>query len=151
MFAASDPHAPKTIVWARDEALRRGHDYTGTGHFVLAVLADEAGVVARSLKPLGAEWNDFLGSVEPVVGFGDGIETSLPLSPLAQEALRFAAVEAPQTGRDVAGPDHLLFGTLGVERCAAVRVLSDLGVSLAGVRREVSGTLGGDGCGAREA
>ena len=143
-----DTRSGKIIVRARDEALRLGHDYIGTEHFVLAMLVDESGAGTRSFKFLGVGYDDFLRGVESVVGFGDGLAVSHPLTPPAQEVLRFAAAEAQEAGRDLAGPEHLLLGTIRFRRCTAVRVLSDLGVSLVGVRRELGRALrGGDGKG----
>ena len=147
MFDVLGARTLKTFVQARDEALWLGCDNTGTEHLLLALLADAYGSAARALKSLDAGWNDFLGRVEAVVGFGEGDTTSLPLMPPAQEALSLAAVEGAENGANPPRPERLLLGLVCVGRGVAVRVLPELSVSPVGVRYEVRRILGDEGHG----
>jgi ATP-dependent Clp protease ATP-binding subunit ClpA len=47
------PRVKKTIERAGQEATSRGHDYLGTDHLLLALLADPDGVAGRVLRELG--------------------------------------------------------------------------------------------------
>ena len=147
MFDVPKARTLKAVVQARDEASRLRHGYVGTGHLLLALLADPKGGAARALKSLGVGWNDFLGRVEAIVWFGEGDTISLPPTPSAQEALSLAAVEGSENGANLPRPKHLLLGLVCVGRSVAIRLLPELSVSPVGVRYEVYRILGGEGHG----
>jgi ATP-dependent Clp protease ATP-binding subunit ClpA len=47
------PRVKQTIERAGQEATKRGHDYVGTEHLLLALLADPGGIAGRVLQELG--------------------------------------------------------------------------------------------------
>lgn len=49
------PRVERTLERAGIEATRRGHDYLGTEHLLLAVIADPDGIAGRVLRDLGVD------------------------------------------------------------------------------------------------
>jgi ATP-dependent Clp protease ATP-binding subunit ClpC len=47
------PRVKQTMERAGQEATSRGHDYIGTEHLLLALLADPGGIAGRVLQELG--------------------------------------------------------------------------------------------------
>jgi len=58
------------------------------------------------------------------------------LTPHAQQAVRQAHAEARRYGHAYLGQEHLLLGIIGVEGCAGVRVLAQLGVTPDHIREQ---------------
>jgi ATP-dependent Clp protease ATP-binding subunit ClpA len=49
------PRVEQTLKRAGSEAARRGHDYLGTEHLLLAIIADPDGIAGRVLRDLGVD------------------------------------------------------------------------------------------------
>ena len=53
MFERLSEQARRVVVLAQEEARRLNHDYVGSEHLLLALLAVQDGVAARALASLG--------------------------------------------------------------------------------------------------
>lgn len=138
MFARFTARARKTVVLAQEEALRLGHGYLGAEHLLLGHLREEEGVAACVLRSLGSTLDGAREQVENIVGRGEeGKVGQAPFAPCAKKVLELALSEAVQIRHSYIGTEHILLGLMQKPKGAATRVLSNLGVDLDGVRREV--------------
>jgi ATP-dependent Clp protease ATP-binding subunit ClpC len=136
--------AQKVILVAQEEAKRLNHDYVGTEHILLGLVALGEGVAAQVLVNLGVDLRKLRVEIEKVVGTGDNIMLlgEIPFSPRAKKVLELAVEEAGNMGHYYVGTEHLLLGLLREEEGVAGRVLENLKVRFDDVREEIINLLG---------
>lgn len=139
--------AQKVILIAQEEAKRLNHDYVGTEHILLGLIALGEGVAAQVLSNLGVDLHKIQSEVEKIVGAGDNVMLlgEIPFSPRAKKVLELAVEEANNLGHYYVGTEHLLLGLLREEEGVASRVLENLGLRLDIVREEIINLLGEPG------
>src|SRR3989338_4814849 len=137
--------AQRAILIAQEEAKRLNHDYVGTEHILLGLVALNEGVAAQVLANLGVDLKKVRGEIEKIVGSGDNIMQlgEIPFTPRAKKVLELAVEEAQKMGHTYVGTEHILLGLIREEEGVAARVLENLGVRLEVVREEVLNLLGG--------
>ena len=137
--------ARRVLTLAQEEARRFNHNYIGTEHILLGLVAEEEGVGARVLQNLGVQLSQVRQQVEFLIGQGESVTMGeLRLTPRAKRVLRLATDEARRLRHHYIGTEHLLLGLVGEGEGIAARVLESLGVSLPGVREEVMVVLGSE-------
>jgi hypothetical protein len=138
------PSARRTLELARAEAPRLHHNFVGTEHVLLGLLALENGAVPNVLKTMGVDREDLRRQVEKWVSiFPSGkMAARLPYTPRVKKALRIAAKEAASCKNVCVGPEHIFLGLLIEGDGVAGRVLKHLGVSIQTARREILSELG---------
>jgi ATP-dependent Clp protease ATP-binding subunit ClpC len=136
--------AQRVILIAQEEAKRLNHDYVGTEHLLLGLIALGEGVAAQVLANLGVDLRRVRGEIEKIVGTGDNVMLlgEIPFTPRAKKVLELAVEEAQNMGHNYVGTEHLLLGLIREEEGVAARVLENLGVRLDVVREEVISLLG---------
>jgi len=136
--------AQRVILIAQEEAKRLNHDYVGTEHLLLGLVALGEGVAAQVLANLGVDLRRVRAEVEKIVGTGDNILLlgEIPFTPSAKKVLELAVEEAQNLGHNYVGTEHLLLGLIRQEEGVAARVLENLGIRLEVVREEVINLLG---------
>jgi ATP-dependent Clp protease ATP-binding subunit ClpC len=136
--------AQRVILIAQEEAKRLNHDYVGTEHLLLGLIALGEGVAAQVLANLGVDLRRVRSEVEKIVGTGDNVMLlgEIPFTPRAKKVLELAVEEAQNMGHNYVGTEHLLLGLIREEEGVAARVLENLGVRLDVVREEVISLLG---------
>lgn len=134
----------RVIIIAQEEAKRLNHDYVGTEHILLGLVALGEGVAARVLLNLGLDLKRVRTEIEKLVGTGDNIMLlgEIPFTPRAKKVLELAVEEAQGLGHTYVGTEHLLLGLLREEEGVAARVLENLGIKIDDVRDEVVNLLG---------
>jgi ATP-dependent Clp protease ATP-binding subunit ClpC len=134
----------RVIIIAQEEAKRLNHDYVGTEHILLGLIALGEGVAAKVLSNLGVDLRRVRTEVEKLVGTGDNIMLlgEIPFTPRAKKVLELAVEEAQSMGHTYVGTEHLLLGLLREEEGIAARVLENLGVKINDVREEVLNIIG---------
>lgn len=137
----------RVIIIAQEEAKRLNHDYVGTEHILLGLVALGEGVAAKILSNIGVDLRKVRAEVEKLVGTGDNVMLlgEIPFTPRAKKVLELAVEEAQNLGHTYVGTEHLLLGLLREEEGIAARVLENLGVKLADVKEEVINLLGEGG------
>ena len=63
--------AQRVILIAQEEAKRLNHDYVGTEHILLGLIALGEGVAAQVLANLGVDLRRVRSEIEKIVGTGD--------------------------------------------------------------------------------
>ncbi len=145
-FGNLTPRARQILLLAKQEAERFNHDYIGTEHLLLGVLALNEGVAVHVLKSLGLNLAQLRLEVEKSCGIGGSTQTDgpLPLTPRLKRVLMLAATEAQAMNYNFVGTEHLLLALLREGESAAARILLNLNVNLDEVRTAVIKTLDSD-------
>jgi ATP-dependent Clp protease ATP-binding subunit ClpC len=156
----------RSLQLARQEATALRHEYVGTEHILLGLVAEGGGVAETALTNLGIHLNDVRTAVMQTVkpGQADGAndtspgllsaiaetigmhrtDRDMPYTSRAKKALELSMMEARELNHSYVGTEHLLLGLLREERGIAAQVLSNLGMTTTGVREEVLRILGDD-------
>jgi hypothetical protein len=133
------PSARRTLELARMEAPRLHHDFIGTEHVLLGLLALENGVVPNVLKRMGVDREDLRRHVENWVGISQlqTMPAELPYTPRAKKSLQLAAGEAKASHQACVGAEHIFLGLLLEGDGVAGRVLTSFGISSESTRSEI--------------
>jgi excisionase family DNA binding protein len=143
MMDRLSPVAQRVMGDAQVEAQGFGHDYLGTEHVLLSMLVIDAGLTTRALRAAGVSEASVREHLPALLGgAGDHAtrcrtrpaDKRLRVMPRLKESLARAAHEAQE---DMIAPEHLLLGVLADREAIAVRLLDQLGVSLAELERHV--------------
>ena len=142
MFKRYTEKAKKAIMIAQEEAVNLSHDYIGTEHILIGLLKEEEGVASQVLKQLGVNVDKVVEEVERLVGKGEYQQVGeVTFTPRAKKVLELASQEASQLKNNYIGTEHILLGLIKEGSGVAVRILTDLGISLDNVYSEIMKVL----------
>jgi ATP-dependent Clp protease ATP-binding subunit ClpC len=117
-----------------------GHNYVGTEHMLLGVLADPAALSVRVLAELGITADELRQAVieaaVPRSSYG-AVATDLPLTPRARRVLDLTRGESRRLGHNYVGTEHLLLALVAEQDGIGGRVLREHGVDVDSARAEV--------------
>jgi ATP-dependent Clp protease ATP-binding subunit ClpC len=148
MFERFTDRARQVIVLAQDEARRLGHDWIGTEHILLGLVALGEGVGPRALEDAGISLGAVRQQVEEMVPRGEGTPSGrIRFTPQAKKVLELSLREALQFGHRYIGTEHILLGLLREGQGVAAQVLTRLGADLEGMRQQIERLLNGPGRG----
>ncbi|MFH1784497.1 MAG: ATP-dependent Clp protease ATP-binding subunit [bacterium] len=147
MFNRFTERAQKVILLAQEEAKRLNHDYLGTEHLLLGLVALGEGVAAVALNNLGIDLRKLRQEVEKTIGIGENILLlgEIPFTPRAKKVLELSVEEAQSMGHNYVGTEHILLGLIREGEGVAARVLASLGVNLERIKAEIINLLGDAG------
>lgn len=120
------------LATARDEAARRGHEYVGPEHLLLALITDERATATAILRELGATAATIRTTTESVLAAGTAtglVGLELPYTSRAKVVLEQAMHAAAGREESTIGTEHLLLGLLREGQGIAAQVLGQLGVT----------------------
>ena len=129
---------------ADQEAQRFHHDYVGTEHVLLGLLKDGGGVAIHALRKLGVDLRTIRLEVERLAGAGPDtvmLGEPPPRAP-AKQVIEYSIEEAQSLNDEYVGTEHVLLGVLREPDGVAARALTNLGLSLEDVRRQILAMLG---------
>ncbi len=137
------PRAKHVLVLAQKEAERFNHDYVGTEHLLLGLIALGEGVAVSVLNNMGLNLNNLRLEVEKQCGVGGQTQKEgvVPFTQRLKKILIMAAREAQSMGYNFIGTEHLLLALLREGESVAARVLRNLKVDVESVRKEVIKSL----------
>jgi len=140
------PRAQRVLHLARKEAEQFNHNYVGTEHILLGLVALGNGVAVSALQSLGVDIQTLRLEVEKAVGTGGDTKTAgtVPFTPRAKKVLALAASEARSLSHTYVGTEHILLGLLREGEGIAARVLENMGVDLDEAREEIMAMLDPD-------
>ena len=140
------PRAQRVLHLARKEAEQFSHNYVGTEHVLLGLVALGSGVAVSALQSLGVDLEGLRIEVEKAVGGGGGTKMSgnIPFTPRAKKVLALATSEARTLNHSYVGTEHILLGLLREGEGIAARVLENMGVDLDEAREEIMAMLDPD-------
>ena len=137
------------LIKARDEARRRHHEFVGTEHLLIGLLAEEDALVMDVLDNLGANPMALQQAVEQRVTEGRPgkvkVISDLPYTPRARVVLDQAIATAHEFGDGYVGTQHLLLGLIRERHGIAAQELTAAGLTEPRLRREIVRLLQGEG------
>ena len=133
------PRAQQVLALSRKEADRFNHNFVGTEHLLLGLIALGQGVAVNVLLKLGLDLETVRTEVEKQVGTGPDRKMigDIPYTPRVKKVFAFAAKDAKALNHTYVGTEHLLLGMLREGDGVAARVLLNLGVNTEETRREI--------------
>ena len=138
-----------SLMKAREDAQRRNHEYVGTEHLLLGLLAEEDALVMDVLDNLAANPIVLQQSVEQRLTDGQPSRvkstTDLPYTARARVVLDQAIATAHEFGDGYVGTQHLLLGLIRETHGIAAQSLTAAGLTEPRLRREVVRILQGEG------
>ena len=140
MFKRFSDRARRAIVHAQEEARLLSHDYIGTEHILLGLLAERAGVAARALDSLNVTLEAAREQVREIVGEGSqeqGQRGHIPFTPRAKKVLELSLREALNLRSEIIGTEHLLLGLIDEGDGVGAQILDRLGAPAETVRERV--------------
>ncbi|NJL27842.1 MAG: ATP-dependent Clp protease ATP-binding subunit [Thermoanaerobaculia bacterium] len=139
MFEKYNEKARRALFFARYEASKLGSRVIESEHVLLGILREGEESVVNLLGRFQIKPDDVRRRIEGDRIFQERVSSTaeLPLSEETKKILAYAAHEAEGMLHQAVGSEHLLIGILRVEGCAAMRILSEFGLDLHGVREEV--------------
>src|SRR5438093_1330303 len=114
MYEQFTDRARKVMQYADVEAHRLRHEYIGTEHILLGLIAEGTGVAANVLRNLDIEPRKVRREVEKIVMGGPDMPSmgQRPQTPRAKKVFEYAIEEARALKQNYLGTEHLLLGLL---------------------------------------
>ncbi len=133
------PRAQQVLALARKEADRFNHNFVGTEHVLLGLIALNRGVAVNVLQKLGLDLETVRMEVEKQVGTGPDQKMigNIPYTPRVKKVLALASKEARNLNHTYVGTEHILLGLLREGDGVAARVLKNLNVDIEQTRQEI--------------
>ena len=133
------PRAQRVLALARREADRFNHNFVGTEHLLLGLVALGQGTAVNVLLKMGVDLNTLRAEVEKQVGTGPDQKMlgNIPYTPRVKKVLALAAKEAKALQHTYVGTEHILLGLLSEGDGVAARVLKNLNIEIQKVRENV--------------
>ncbi|MHB9138100.1 MAG: ATP-dependent Clp protease ATP-binding subunit [Victivallaceae bacterium] len=140
------PRAKHVLVLAQKEAERFNHDYIGTEHLLLGLIALGEGVAVTVLKSMNLNLDKLRLETEKVCGVGGTTKQKglIPFTPRLKRVLSMAATEAKSMNYNFIGTEHLLLALLREGESAAAKILANMKIDVEKVRKEVIKALDSD-------
>jgi ATP-dependent Clp protease ATP-binding subunit ClpA len=143
MFERFTDRARRVLVLAQEEARLLDHNFIGTEHLLLGLLAEGEGVAAQALGRVGIALVPARVRVGEILGSMAGPASgSPPFTPRAKKVLEYSLREALQLGHHYIGTEHVLLGLLREGEGVACQILVGLGADLGRVRQEALALMG---------
>ena len=141
MFERFTDRTRKVMSLASQEARRFNHEFIGTEHVLLGILKEGSGKGAAILRHLDVNIEKLCLEVEKLVkariGPDEVTAGRLPQTPGAKKVVEYAIEECRSLKHRNVGTEHILLGLLSVTEGVAAKVLTNLGLKIDDVRREV--------------
>jgi len=138
MFERFSSAARKVIVTAQEEARRFNHNYIGTEHLLLGMLAEPDGIAHQALATAGVTLDDVRVRVQAAAGMGKRAPSGhIPFTPSAKKVLELALREALDLRHDYIGTEHVLLGLIRERDGLGARLLTESGVDLLVLRLRI--------------
>jgi Clp amino terminal domain, pathogenicity island component/UvrB/uvrC motif len=127
----------QVVASAQEQARSLNHDYIGTEHLLLALLAHD-GIAPSTLAAFGVTIEKARAEViRRVRQTGVEARGQMPFTPRAKKVLELALREAIALGHDFIASEHLLLGLAGDIEGVAAQILTDLGADPQAIREAV--------------
>jgi ATP-dependent Clp protease ATP-binding subunit ClpA len=126
MFERFSGQARHVVVSAQEEARELDHNYIGTEHLLLGLLAASDSLACTSLNALGYTHDNVRDALEAIVGRGKASPGGhIPFTPRAKKVLELSLREALQLKHNYIGTEHILLGLIREGEGRAAQILAD--------------------------
>ena len=120
--------AQKAILLAQEEAKKFNHNYIGTEHLLLGLMAEDQGLAASTLKEFGVTLDKIRTEVYTIVGMGEEGSEVLGYTPRTKRVFELSFQEARNLGHNYVGTEHILLALIVEGEGIATTILKRLGV-----------------------
>jgi ATP-dependent Clp protease ATP-binding subunit ClpA len=142
MFERFTDRARQVVVETQNAARSLKHNWIGTEHLILGLLADTEGLGGRVLRSLGLTSEQAREDVVRIIGLGvRAVDGEIPFTPRARKVLELGLREALALGHNYIGTEHILLGLVRENEGVGARILRDREIDSETVRNEVTRTL----------
>ncbi|NLY66483.1 MAG: ATP-dependent Clp protease ATP-binding subunit [Tissierellia bacterium] len=141
MFGRFTERAQKAILLAQEEAKRLRHNYVGTEHILLGLIAENDGIAARALANVGVTLEKAREEVIKAVGQGNYDVDIMGFTPRTKRIFELSFLQARNLGHNYVGTEHILLGLLEENEGVAVVVLKKLGVDTVALKENIISML----------
>jgi ATP-dependent Clp protease ATP-binding subunit ClpA len=133
------PRAQQALALARKETERFNHNFVGTEHFLLGLMALEECTAAKIMRKFGLEYKTLRLEIENLIGKGPDQKVigNIPYTPRVKKVLALALKEATRLNHPNIGTGHILLGFLREGDGVAARILKRENISLEMIYAEV--------------
>ena len=144
MFDRFTERARKTIVIAKEEALRFRHDALDCEHLLLGLIQEGKGVGISALRRLNVDIDLLRSDLEHRLIRGTwGLRSNdIPFSPSSKEVLRLAIELSRELGHNYVGSEHLLLAILREGNNLGAVILREYGVTESALYEQIQELLG---------
>ena len=131
------------MTFARKETDWFNHEYIGTEHILLGMIAHGANTGTEALDRLGIDRNQIRRDVLAIVQSAppNVIMGEKPFTPRAKRVLELSVEEAADLGQNYIGAEHLLLGLIRENEGVAAQVLMSRGLRVEKIRETVKNIL----------
>jgi ATP-dependent Clp protease ATP-binding subunit ClpC len=138
------PHAAQMLASARKESERLNHNFIGTEHALLGLLALDKGIAVNLLKNYSLDLKTARQEVVKEVGIGPDQKplSKPPYTPRLKKVLALSMREANALNHSHVGPEHILLGLLREGDGVAARIIRKQNIEFQSVRNEIMKDLG---------
>ena len=145
MFERFTERSRRVIVLSQEEARLLRHNYIGTEHLLLGMLADGEGDAARTLESVDVTLDAARREVREMLGEGNEPQKGhIPFTPRAKKVLELALREALTLRSQSIGSVHLLLGLISEGHGVGAQVIERLGASLTTVKERAAEFAGNE-------
>src|SRR5699024_1354995 len=130
MFGRFTEKAQKAIMLSQEEAKGLKHNYVGTEHILLGIIAEGTGAGALALKEDGVDIDKVRAEVEKVIGKGEVKSEIVGFTPRTKKIFELSFLQARNLGHSYIGTEHLLLGLLSEGEGVANSILKHLDVNI---------------------
>jgi ATP-dependent Clp protease ATP-binding subunit ClpC len=142
MFTRFTPAARRVVVLGQEEARLLRHNYIGTEHLLLGLLAERESVGAQALQGAGITLDIARAGVEQLTGCGQETPSGhVPFTPRSKKVLELALRESRQLSHNYIGTEHILLGLLREGQGVGAQVIGAAGAQPAQLRASVLALL----------
>lgn len=133
------------LQYAKEEAIRLGHNYIGSEHLLLGLLQDGEGLAVELLEELGVEQDELREALEEAVDASSTTITlgHLPLTKRAERILKQTYSEAQQLDSEQIESEHLLLAIANEPEGVAAEVLANFGVNYETIKNKLEDMMEG--------
>jgi len=137
MFGRFTERAQKAILLAQEEAKKLRHNYVGTEHILLGLLAESEGIAAKALNQAGVTLESARDEVVRLVGEGNFEVDIMGFTPRTKRIFELSFLQARNLGHNYVGTEHILLGLLEENEGVAIAVLINLGVDILKLKENI--------------
>lgn len=125
----------ESLAQARREAVNLGHEFIGTEHILLGIIANSDNIASSLLAVQNVSADTVRSRMTEIVKGGRGSGgPDLPYTSRAKRIIELSMAEARDLNGDSINTGHLFLGVMREEKGIAASVLADFGFTLDAVR-----------------
>ena len=124
------PRAQQLLMLAREEANHLHHNFIGTEHLLLGLIASGQGIAVNVLRRLGVDIEAVRAEVKKMAAASPDqkIIGKVPYTPRVEKVLALATKEAKALHHTYVGTEHIFLGLLREGDGVAARILKEYGL-----------------------